>query len=72
MNYAGEISHNEANGKGIATLSNGILYSGEWKQGKPHGKGKLTATNPFGKGVVEGSKESELISREKMIIPVDL
>lgn len=39
ITYIGEISCNDANGKGEATYSNGRAYSGEWKHGKPHGQG---------------------------------
>ena len=50
--YDGQIGNNLPNGFGVLKLDNGIIYEGDWLNGKYHGKGELT----LGSGKYKGDK----------------
>ena len=43
--YEGEMKKGKHDGKGTATLANGLKYEGDWVDGKSHGKGTATLAN---------------------------
>ena len=50
--YDGQIGNNLPNGFGVLKLDNGIIYEGDWLNGKYHGKGELI----LGSGKYKGDK----------------
>ncbi len=56
--YGSCIKGDCVNGKGIYKFKNGSIYNGEFKEGKPHGKGLLKTSKRVCKSSwVEGKKE---------------
>ena len=58
--YTGSFSGGVFSGQGTYKYANGDVYTGAWKNGKPHGTGKLTSggevyEGSFTNGVINGS-----------------